>query len=540
MKSQNNANIRTLVTVLVLLTSLPTTLKALPEPNAGEVNSVPKLIVGITIDQLRSDYLFALKDKLGENGLKRLLKEGHVYSHVTFSLDHPDATATVAVLATGSNPFYNGVPSQQVWDSHLEKRQSVFHDRDYSGLHTAETLSPKALSSTTLADELKVASAGASRVFSIAPDAETAIVNGGHTGNCAIWIDNRTGKWASSKYYKEFPGFVAEQNVYTQSLFTDLTIIKWKPLEDSPGQNILMPYHYKTSGFVHSFYEGGRFSYPAFKTSPMVNDAVLGMTRRFIRDGFVGKNDSYTDMLQLTFYAGTYLKERPELYSEELQDIYLRLDKTIANLLAFIDREIGLTHTFIYIVSNGETPEKTTDVEGTRRGVFDEARCQALLNSHLTARYGQDQWVKGIDNGQIYLNRQAIRAHRIAQRDVEKDAAEFLMLMDGTDEVVTSYQLLNEDNSARVERMRNGYSKAFGGDLVLTLQPGWVVQTDETQTVQSQTRHDITPGLAIIFAPGIEAGTVTVPVDATQIAPTVARYIRIRAPSACREAALPL
>jgi len=538
MKNQNNTNICSLVTMLVLLTSIPATLKAISPVKAGDANAVPKLIVGITIDQLRSDYLTALKDRFGEDGLKKLLNEGRVYSQVTFSLDNPDAIATIAVLATGANPFYNGVPSQQIWDSHLERRQSVFHDRNYNGLYSAESLSPKAMSSTVLADELKVASAGASRVFSIAVDAEAAIINGGYTSNCAIWIDDRNGKWASSDYYKEFPGFVAEQNVYSQALYSDLTLTTWSPVEESRGRSVIMPYHYKTDGFSHRFYEGERISYTAFKTSPMANDAILGLTRRFFRDGYLGKNDSYTDMLQLTFYAGTYLKERPELYAEELQDTYLRLDKTIAGLLNLIDKEVGLDNTYIYIVSNGQTLSRTTDIEGTQRGLFESKRCQALLNSHLVARYGQEQWVKGIDNNQIYLNRDAIRSHRIALREIEKDAAEFLVLMDGVDDVVTSCQILNEDYSARVARIRNGYHKATGGNLIFSLQPGWVLDTDNGSRAQSQIRHDIAPGIAILFAPGVEATTITVPVDATQIAPTIAGQIRIRAPSACRAAAL--
>ncbi len=539
MKVQNNANLRTLVSVLVLLTSLPATLQAVPQPKAGEAGSVPKLIVGITIDQLRSDYLTALRDKLGENGFKRLLNGGRVYSQVTFDLDNPDATATLAVLATGAYPCFNGIPARQVWDSRLERPQSVFWDRDFSGKYTAETLSPKALSSTVLADELKVASGGASRVFSIAPDAETAILNGGHTSNCAVWIDNRTGKWASTGYYREFPSFVAEQNVYSQSLFADLTQTVWEPLEGTAGQpNRLLPYRYKTSRFAHSFYQDNRISYPAFKTSPMVNDAIMGLTRRFFRDGFLGKNDSFTDMLQLSFYAGTYLNERPELYADELQDIYLRLDKTIANLLALIDQEVGLDNTFIYIVSNGQTLARTTDAEGTLRGEFNTVRCQALLNAHLVSRYGQEQWVGTVRNGQIYLNRDAIRSHRLSRSEVETEAAGFLTLMDGIDDVVTASRLLSGDSSDRLARLRNGYHKATGGDLVFSLQPGWVMQEDDSSASHSQTRHDITPGLALLFAPGITASTVTVPVDAACIAPTIAACIRIRAPSACRVPAL--
>lgn len=531
-------NIRVLTSTLVLLTSIHVSM-AHVLPASADKQLVPRLIVGIAVDQLRTDYIYALQHRLGEKGLKRLFNEGLVYEQVTFDLDNPDATAALAVLATGAYPFHNGIPATQVYNPQMLRLQSVFYDKDCIGNFTSLNYSPKALISTTLADELKIASSGASKVFSIAAEPEAAIIHAGHTADCALWIDDKNGQWASSTYYKNFPHYIVRQNG-AQPLFINVSEANWKPSQKTEGKLDIMPYHYATSSFDHSFYQYGQPCYAWFKTSPLVNDAIVELSKLFMKSGYLGQG-KYTDMLQLTFYAGTFMHERPELYAEELQDIYLRLDQSIANLLEAIDQSVGLDNTFIYLTGTGETNANTTDVEGTQMGEFNARRCTALLNSHLISLYGPGEWVAGFDNYQLYLNHRTIENNKLNLRDVQKAASEFVALFSGIEDVVTAHQLLHEDFSQRIIRMRNGYHKNSGGDLLVLLQPGWVLKLDDTTKPLPQVRHDIAPGPAILFAPAsVKADRIETPVEATAIAPTVARHIRIRAPSGCRQPALRL
>lgn len=534
MKNRNNACL--LTTALVLLTGLQVLAAAPPARGSAQV-SVPKLIVGIAVDQLRTDYLEALRNRLGSDGFKRLLQGGRVYEQVTFDLDNPDATAALAVLATGAYPFRNGVPAQQIYDARMARRQSVFYDPAQVGLNAIDGLSPRALISTTLADELKTASNGTARVYAIAPEAEAAVLAGGHTADGAFWIDDRTGLWASSDYYHDFPSFLTAQN-RDQAFFTNVKTAVWHPLSTVDGTLDIMPYRRAGGIFAHPFTQHGRLCYTWLKTSPFVNDAVGQLAALLLRQTGLGSGP-HTDMLQLTFYAGTFQHERPELYAEELQDLYLRLDVTIATLLDVIDRTVGLDHTYIYMVGTGETLDRTTDVEGTRIGEFNARHCTALLNAHLVSLYGPAQWIVGYDNYQIFLNHDAIEAHHLKVSEVQQAAAEFVAVLKGIDEVVTSHQLLHEDFSERIISRRNAYHKPTGGDLLLSLQPGWVLKVEENAEPQPQVRHDVAPGPAILFAPGTVApARIVAPTRATHIAPTVAHQLRIRAPSACREPAL--
>lgn len=529
--------ISTITTALVLLTvmnSLPA-FAAQPE-NREESKAAPRLIVGITIDQLRTDYLQALESKLTQGGFKRLMEGGLLFENVAFNLEDPDATSAIATLATGSYPYQNGITSRFIFDLQTLQRHSIFQDRDYIGSGTDGFWSPKALMGTTLGDELKNATQMRGKVYSIAPEAEQALIAGGHAADGAFWIDDKTGHWASSTFYHDLPNYVLQQNNSKTPLFIDLNTTNWTSQVISTGADRIAPLLQASPGFTHKFVQSGKqVNYQWFKTSPLVNDAILKMAKQFITNSRLGLAGT-TDMLQLTFYAGTYQHAKTSVYPSELQDTYIRLDQTMENLLQYIDKAVGIQNAVIYLMGTGETDEVADNVPTLATGEFNANRCTALLNSHLISLHGQGQWIEGYNEDQIYLNHTLIEQKQLKVEEVSKEAAELVSLFSGVEEVYTTQQLLHQDYSNRIIRIRNGYNKRFGGDLVIVLEPGWQLRLDDKSQPRQQTRHDIYPGPAILYAPGrVKAERIKVPVEATVIAPTVAKTIRIRAPSACRE-----
>ena len=67
--------IRILSSLVAILIIAPLQAQMLP-------NETPKLIVGITIDQLRGDYLEQFRHAFGDKGFKRLFEEGLVYQNM--------------------------------------------------------------------------------------------------------------------------------------------------------------------------------------------------------------------------------------------------------------------------------------------------------------------------------------------------------------------------------------------------------------------------------------------------------------------------
>ena len=547
MKLQHKNELQSLTNLVILLTALNALPAVAVEPQsrtsstniASERQNMPKLIVGITIDQLRTDYLDILQSRFVQGGFRKLLQEGRVYDQVTFELDHPDATAAIATLATGSYPFQNGISSEFFFDRQSLRRRPIFFDIKFIGNATDGFWSPRALLSSTLADELKLASQQNSKVYSIAPNAQEALITAGHSADGAFWIDDKHGNWCSTTYYRDFPSFVSHQNS-NKPLFCDADTKGWdSQFFTQGGVCPLSPYQPCNPYFSHKFQQNKQVMYAWLKTSPVINEAVGKMAQLFITNGRLGTSEARTDMLQLTFYAGTYQHAAKEVYPCELEETYLRLDQTLDELFKAIDRQVGLNNTIIYVMGTGGTDEDSAEVPGLSLGEFNANRCTALLNIELNSRYGQGQWIEGYEGKQIFLNHKLIEQKQLQLDDVAREAAKFVSLFSGVEEVFTAQQLLHEDYSQRISRIRNSYYKNIGGDLVIVLQPGWNLRADDNSAPQPQTRHNVCPGPAIIFAPSlISAERIHAPVEAVSIAPSVAKAIRIRAPNACR--ALPL
>lgn len=88
---------RVIATILLTLAVVPA--------KAVAPGESPKLVVGITVDQLRSDYLYALQHLFGEKGFKKMLGSGTVYDRVRFDLPYMDRAVATATIYTGTIPF---------------------------------------------------------------------------------------------------------------------------------------------------------------------------------------------------------------------------------------------------------------------------------------------------------------------------------------------------------------------------------------------------------------------------------------------------
>ncbi len=97
-----------------LLTSLITVL-TFTGLQAQSLPAAPKLVVGLTIDQLRTDYLEAFSSLYGEKGFKRLWKEGRVFHNAEYTFSGVDRASAIAAIYSGTTPSMNGIISNAGW-----------------------------------------------------------------------------------------------------------------------------------------------------------------------------------------------------------------------------------------------------------------------------------------------------------------------------------------------------------------------------------------------------------------------------------------
>ncbi|MBQ0062032.1 MAG: alkaline phosphatase family protein, partial [Bacteroidales bacterium] len=141
---------------------------------------VPRLVVTVMIDQLRSDYLDAFSPLYGEGGFARLLKDGRVYEGAQYPVAQVDRASSIATMFTGAVPYDHGVVGEQWLDRSTLRPVYCVDDAAFKGWNTTETTSPKNLAVSTISDELKVATDGKALVYSIAPYRDAAVLAAGH------------------------------------------------------------------------------------------------------------------------------------------------------------------------------------------------------------------------------------------------------------------------------------------------------------------------------------------------------------------------
>ena len=519
---------RKILSTIIALFSL-TTLWALTPPE------VPRLVVAITIDQLRTDYLEMFRHNFGNGGFNRLLNEGLVYSNVEFDFPHLDRASTITTIFTGANPSYHGIVSEYRFSVSDNRVVSSFSDNNYMGNFTADRFSPRPIRVSTIANELKIASGGQSDVFAFAPHASQALASGGHAANVAFWIDVETAKWATTTFFRDRVPVVDQHNRNTQqSLTYRLSGINWRPAIDGNRFNAF-PYTRSVANFHHHFATDRRNAVRLFKQSPFVNTEVVNIALRVMEANALGTRRN-PDFLALTFYAGNFENAADRNFSIEIQDTYFRLDQDIERLLNAVDAQVGLQNALIFVVSTGYFNEQEVIPDGmvTSGSDFSPERIMAILNMYLMAVYGEGQWIQRYYNEQIFFNRTLLERNNIDMVAFLERVARFLVQVSGVQNAITSHQILHGAYTQVVQYHRRGFYSGISGDIMLELTPGWRIVDSQNPNSQQRVRSNAVMSPAIFFGNNIQPQRIHRTIQATEIAPSVSHRLRIRAPNAAR------
>lgn len=513
-----------------LLTSLITVL-TLTGLQAQHIPAAPKLVIGLTIDQLRTDYIEAFSALYGEKGFKRLWKEGRVYRNADFNFADVDRASSIAVIYSGAMPGTNGIISENWMDINTLRTVNCVDDSRYMGNYTEETASPDRLLVSTLSDELEIATQGKAWVYSVAPYREAAILSAGHSADGAFWLNDETGKWCSSTYYGEFPFWVSRYNDHAGIDFRIENMV-WKPY-DLISKYTYLPAEWQKEAFSYPFDAAKKNKYRKLKTSPFINDEINNLVRNCLENIPVGTDD-IPDLLALTYYAGNYDHKSVLECPLEIQDTYVRLDKSIGELLEMVEKKIGLQNTLFFITSTGYVDAEAPDLQKYRipGGEFHLNRCAALLNMYLMALYGEGQYVEAYYDLQLYLNHKLIEKKQLNLTEILEKSSDFLVQFSGVDKVYSSHRLLLGAWSPDIQRIRNAYNRGRSGDLRIEVLPGWTIIHENPFQNQLVRKSNI-PFSLIFLGSGIKPEVIHSPVSIDCVAPTVASFLRIRAPNAC-------
>lgn len=502
---------------ITLLALLGVTTETLAQ---SKIQYAPRLVVTITIDQLRSDYLEAFSPLYGNDGFRRLLRQGRVYPNASYPFSPIDRASAAATLSTGIAPYYHGIVGER-WVS-----RETLRPVDAVG----EQLTAENLSTSTLGDELKVSTQGKAQVYSIAPTADGAIMSAGHAADAALWIDGGNGEWVTSKYYlSAIPQWLLNYNVLRAPARQDKNLV-WEPNLEVAGTFNYYQHTAAPKAFKHKL--TGTKRYEQLKTSGLVNHHVTELAEELVLRTLMGA-DRITDLLSLTYYAGTFEHRAMSECQLELQDTYQRLDAELAHLMTTLERRLGAEHVLFVVTSTGYSDQESAAYDSYRipTGTFYMNRTSNLLNMYFGAIWGQGRWVETCYDSQLFLNHRLLESKRLSLTDAGQRAQEFLSQLSGVRNVYTGLQL-QTSTSELTQKIRSGYHPEHCGDIIIEVSPGWKIQNEDNQ--QSRlSRASFIQFPVIFYGATIEADSIADRVTVDRIAPTIAKTIRIRAPNAC-------
>lgn len=102
-------------------------------------------------------------------------------------------------------------------------------------------------------------------------------------------------------------------------------------------------------------------------STPFANDYLIDFAKAAIESEQLGADD-VTDLLTVSFSSNDLVGHSYGPYSQEVQDMTLRTDRTLAELFNYLDRKIGLDRVVIALTADhGVAPVPARPAVGLRR-----------------------------------------------------------------------------------------------------------------------------------------------------------------------------
>ncbi len=473
--------------VFILLTFL--TISSLTAQNTKNTDvNVPRLVVVISVDQMRTDYLSRYWNKFQPGGFKRLVNEGAVCSNAQLNLHVQKVSTGTATMFTGAFPAVHGIVNDSWFDRLRKKEVNCISDEYFitvgSDSKEGERSAAKLLL-PTIGDLIKINTRNKSKVFSVAMNDVSAVLSAGHAANGAYWFDNQNGNMISSSYYVDiFPEWVRQFNekgfakIYTQRNWT--TLLPVTSYDESMADNYILEkgYYNKWNTFPYDLkkIKDQAGSYKFLKTTPFGNTIVKDFTTNLILAENLGK-DEYPDFLAVTFTSMDYENSSFGPASVEMEDTYLRLDQDISLLMDFLDKVAGKGNTLVVLTS---TCSSTYPVDYLKEefnmpvGTFSPESAVALLKSFLNITYGQGDWIEVAGDQQLYFNRELLEKKNISPEAIQTKTANFINQFEGVKIALPSASFAQGDYSkGQLAVIANSFNFKRSGDVLYQLEDGW-------------------------------------------------------------------
>ncbi len=506
----------------------------------------PKLVVGIVIDQMRFDYLYRFNPYYGQQGFNRLMNEGSNFTFAHFNYVPTYTAPGHSSIYTGTTPAFHGIIGNDFYDRTKKKMIYCVDDGSTKSVGSNDKegqKSPHRLAATTITDQLKLATNGASKVISISLKDRAAILPGGHLADAAYWYDNKTGDFISSDYYiNALPDWVKDFN---KQKYPDKFLTQgWKLSRPESDYKITAPDEVE---YEHDVFNEGKTSFPhkfdnvkpedkyeCLETTPYGNELVKEMAKRALVNENLGKNGQ-TDFLAISFSSTDYVGHAYGTNAYETEDIYIRLDAQIAEILQALDEQVGKGNYLLFLTADhaGQDTPGLLKKDRLPVGELNYNKFNDSLKAFNTRTFGGDQIIENISNYQIFISRDFVKEQNINYHDAVQKISDYLRnTFPQIAAITTRDEVENVTPKRETSNLAvNGFNLARSGDLVIALQSGYLMNTMSKGTTHGTAYSYDTHVPILFYGWKVPKQTVNTPIYIVDIAATVADLIKITEPS---------
>ena len=493
--------------------------------SASAYNGHPKLIVVITIDQFRGDYLDRYRDEFGEGGFRIFLDHGAYFPNCNYNYANTRTAPGHSTLFTGAYSNGHGIADNEWWDQKKKRMVTSVEDDatklvGVSGSQAGG--SPHNLLADTLGDELKLGTQGTARVFAISLKDRAAILPGGFAADAAYWIEPNSGAWITSTYYRnDLPSWVQNFNSSQPAKYWDR---EWK---DARGVVLRSTAHRKNKdGSDAGFFE-------VVGTTPFANEYEFAFAKELVLYEKVGRGP-VTDLLSISLSANDMLGHGVGPDAPEMHQMALDLDRELADFFNFLGHQIGLADVWIAL-SADHGISALPDVAKKLRIPAANLGARTLedqINRELTAKFspGHPTTYVKLDYPLAWLEEDPFTAAHVKEHDAENAVGEAMKHV-GVRDFYTKSQLAEGEvpDTELGHKYLNSYSPQ-GSWYVMGVPDIYTVGPAEGTDHASPYNYDTHVPLAFYglpFHPGTYRGSVE-PID---LAPTLASLLGLNAPT---------
>lgn len=502
----------------------------------------PKLVVGIVVDQMRQEYLLRFYDQFGEGGFKRLMNEGFMARNAHYNYIPTYTGPGHASVYTGATPATHGIIANDWYSRDLKRTVYCAEDTTVTavgGSEKAGQISPDNLLSTTITDQLKMATQGRSKVIGISIKDRGSALPAGHRADGAYWYDGSTGEMMTSTFYmNELPDWVEEFNA--QKLPAQYLSQTWSPL--------LPIEQYTASAEDASDYEVGfadqdefpydlgainknSNSYGLLSTTPFGNTLVMDFAKAALDAEQMGQ-DEITDFLAVSFSSTDYIGHNFGAQSKELEDTYLRLDRELAEFFELLDQQVGENEYLVFLTADHavvDVPKLLVDAK-MPGGYLEISKIGNILNQDMQEKYGEGEWIE-YAGSQIILNHDLIAEKDEDLHEMQRYVADRLLDFRGIKESYTAANMReNEYTRGQRQLLQMGYNFQRSGDVLFITEPGYL-NSSRYQGTSHGTGYNYDTHVPMLFYGWhVKPGSNVKYQRITDIAPTVAMLLNIALP----------